>query len=94
MAPGKTLFGRAVRAQQTSACIPHKGRFERFGRVVEPSFCRCFAVFGCSREGKWAVAKPILDIRRDEASRLFVRLRGHAGELPVSRAYVHLFKAM
>jgi DNA-binding LytR/AlgR family response regulator len=32
--------------------------------------------------------------RRDETSRLFVRLRGHAGELPVSRAYVHLFKAM
>jgi DNA-binding LytR/AlgR family response regulator len=32
--------------------------------------------------------------RRDEASRLFVRLRGHASELPVSRAYVHLFKAM
>jgi DNA-binding LytR/AlgR family response regulator len=32
--------------------------------------------------------------RRDEASRLFVRVRGHAGELPVSRAYVHLFKAM
>ena len=32
--------------------------------------------------------------RRDEASRLFVRLRGFAGELPVSRAYVHLFKAM
>ena len=32
--------------------------------------------------------------RRDEASRLFLRLRGHATELPVSRAYVHLFKAM
>ncbi len=32
--------------------------------------------------------------RRDEASRLFVRVRGQAGELPVSRAYVHLFKAM
>jgi DNA-binding LytR/AlgR family response regulator len=32
--------------------------------------------------------------RRDELSRLFVRLRGHAGELPVSRAYVHLFRAM
>ena len=32
--------------------------------------------------------------RRDELSRLFVRLRGHASELPVSRAYVHLFKAM
>ena len=32
--------------------------------------------------------------RRDEASRLFVRVRGHATELPVSRAYVHLFKAM
>ena len=32
--------------------------------------------------------------RRDEASRLFVRVRGHASELPVSRAYVHLFKAM
>lgn len=32
--------------------------------------------------------------RRDEASRLFVRVRGHARELPVSRAYVHLFKAM
>ena len=32
--------------------------------------------------------------RRDELSRLFVRMRGHPGELPVSRAYVHLFKAM
>jgi DNA-binding LytR/AlgR family response regulator len=32
--------------------------------------------------------------RRDEASRLFVRIKGHARELPVSRAYVHLFKAM
>jgi DNA-binding LytR/AlgR family response regulator len=32
--------------------------------------------------------------RRDEASRLFVRIRGVARELPVSRAYVHLFKAM
>jgi DNA-binding LytR/AlgR family response regulator len=32
--------------------------------------------------------------RRDEQSRLFVRLRGHAAELPVSRAYVHLFRTM
>jgi DNA-binding LytR/AlgR family response regulator len=32
--------------------------------------------------------------RRDEASRLFVRVKGHARELPVSRAFVHLFKAM
>jgi DNA-binding LytR/AlgR family response regulator len=32
--------------------------------------------------------------RRDEVSRLFVRIKGHATELPVSRAYVHLFKAM
>ena len=32
--------------------------------------------------------------RRDEASRLFVRIKGHALELPVSRAYVHLFRAM
>lgn len=32
--------------------------------------------------------------RRDEASRLFLRLRGHGAELPVSRAYVSLFKAM
>ncbi len=32
--------------------------------------------------------------RRDEASRLFLRMRGHAAELPVSRAYVHLFRAM
>jgi DNA-binding LytR/AlgR family response regulator len=32
--------------------------------------------------------------RRDELSRLFVRVRGFDGELPVSRAYVHLFKAM
>lgn len=32
--------------------------------------------------------------RRDEASRLFVRLHGHPQELPVSRAYVHLFKGM
>ncbi|MCE9658353.1 MAG: LytTR family DNA-binding domain-containing protein [Burkholderiales bacterium] len=32
--------------------------------------------------------------RRDEWSRLFVRVRGQGEELPVSRAYVHLFKAM
>ncbi len=32
--------------------------------------------------------------RRDESSRLFLRVKGHAKELPVSRAYVHLFKAM
>nr|WP_295083131.1 LytTR family DNA-binding domain-containing protein [uncultured Roseateles sp.] len=32
--------------------------------------------------------------RRDELSRLFVRIKGHGRELPVSRAYVHLFKAM
>lgn len=32
--------------------------------------------------------------RRDEASRLFLRIREHDGELPVSRAFVHLFKAM
>jgi DNA-binding LytR/AlgR family response regulator len=32
--------------------------------------------------------------RRDETSRLFLRITGHAQELPVSRAYVHLFKAM
>jgi len=32
--------------------------------------------------------------RRDEQSRLFVRVRGQARELPVSRAYVHLFRAM
>jgi DNA-binding LytR/AlgR family response regulator len=32
--------------------------------------------------------------RRDEQSRLFVRVKGQSRELPVSRAYVHLFKAM
>lgn len=32
--------------------------------------------------------------RRDDASRLFLRIRGHVGELPVSRAFVHLFRAM
>jgi DNA-binding LytR/AlgR family response regulator len=32
--------------------------------------------------------------RRDEASRLFVQMKGVERELPVSRAYVHLFKAM
>jgi DNA-binding LytR/AlgR family response regulator len=32
--------------------------------------------------------------RRDDASRLFLRIRGHSQELPVSRAYVPLFKSM
>lgn len=32
--------------------------------------------------------------RRDEASRLYLRMKGWPQELPVSRAYVHLFKAM
>jgi DNA-binding LytR/AlgR family response regulator len=38
--------------------------------------------------------RHVAGTRRDELSRLFVRMRGHAGELPVSRAYVHLFKSM
>jgi len=32
--------------------------------------------------------------RRDDASRLYVRIAGWQDELPVSRAYVHLFKPM
>jgi DNA-binding LytR/AlgR family response regulator len=32
--------------------------------------------------------------RRDEASRLYVRIAGWKDELPVGRAYVHLFKPM
>lgn len=32
--------------------------------------------------------------RRDDASRLFVRIAGWPDDLPVSRAYVHLFKPM
>jgi DNA-binding LytR/AlgR family response regulator len=32
--------------------------------------------------------------RRDDSSRLFVRMKGFTRELPVSRAYVPLFKAM
>lgn len=38
--------------------------------------------------------KFLAGTRRDETSRLFLRLHGWPGELPVSRAYVHLFKAM
>ncbi len=38
--------------------------------------------------------KFVAGTRRDDLSRLFVRVRGFPGELPVSRAYVHLFKAM
>ena len=38
--------------------------------------------------------RHVAGTRRDEASRLFLRIRGQATELPVSRAYVHLFKAM
>jgi DNA-binding LytR/AlgR family response regulator len=32
--------------------------------------------------------------RRDDSSRLFLRIKGVERELPVSRAYVHLFKVM
>lgn len=37
--------------------------------------------------------KHVAGTRRDESSRLFVRIKGHAQELAVSRAYVYLFKA-
>ena len=36
----------------------------------------------------------VTSTRRDESSRLFVRLRGLDREWPVSRAYVHLFRPM
>jgi len=36
----------------------------------------------------------LLSTRRDDNARLLLRMRGHERELPVSRAYVHLFKAM
>ena len=32
--------------------------------------------------------------RRNDASRLFLRVKGFDAELPASRAYMHLFKAM
>lgn len=38
--------------------------------------------------------RHVAGTRRDEQSRLFVRLHGWQGELPISRAYVHRFKAM
>jgi DNA-binding LytR/AlgR family response regulator len=38
--------------------------------------------------------RHVAGTRRDEQSRLFVRLNGWPGELPVSRAYVHRFRAM
>jgi DNA-binding LytR/AlgR family response regulator len=38
--------------------------------------------------------RHVVGTRRDELSRLFVRLHGFSGELPVSRACVHLFRAM
>jgi len=38
--------------------------------------------------------RHVAGTRRDELSRLFVNVRGYDGELAVSRAYVHLFKAM
>jgi DNA-binding LytR/AlgR family response regulator len=39
-------------------------------------------------------ANHLASTRRDDASRLFVRMKHHPRELPVSRAYVPLFKAM
>ncbi|MFZ6748795.1 LytR/AlgR family response regulator transcription factor [Undibacterium sp. Ren11W] len=36
----------------------------------------------------------LMSTRRDENSRLFLLMKHHARELPVSRAYIHLFKAM
>jgi DNA-binding LytR/AlgR family response regulator len=49
----------------------------------------------------WQVHRSILinlayisGTKRDETSRLFVRIKGREVMLPVSRAYVHLFKAM
>jgi DNA-binding LytR/AlgR family response regulator len=38
--------------------------------------------------------RSVSGTRRDEQSRLFVQIRGLGGEWPVSRAYVHRFKAM
>ncbi|MBS0446003.1 MAG: response regulator transcription factor [Proteobacteria bacterium] len=38
--------------------------------------------------------RRVAGTRRDELSRLYVRMHGHDRELPVSRAYVHLFRAM
>lgn len=38
--------------------------------------------------------KYLAGTRRDQTGRLFVRIKGYGPELPVSRAYVHLFKAM
>lgn len=53
------------------------------------------------RDQFWQVQRSTLiklawleSTRGDEASRLFLRMRGHASALPVSRPFVHLFKAM
>ncbi|HUP30043.1 MAG TPA: LytTR family DNA-binding domain-containing protein, partial [Usitatibacter sp.] len=38
--------------------------------------------------------KEVASTRRDLSGRVFVKLKGAAAELPVSRAYAHLFKQM
>lgn len=39
-------------------------------------------------------ASAIETVQRDESGKYIIALRGHAGHLPVSRLYSHLFKAM
>ena len=39
-------------------------------------------------------ASAIDTVTRDEAGKLYLRLRGAKEKLPVSRLYAHLFKAM
>lgn len=84
------------RADDKYTCVHTAGGAEHLIRTPIHELAQALDPLGFVQVHRSTIVnlRHLAGTRRDEASRLFLRIRGHATELPVSRAYVHLFRAM
>ena len=84
------------RADDKYTCVHTAGGAEHLIRTPIHELAQALDPLGFVQVHRSTIVnlRHLAGTRRDEASRLFLRIRGHAAELPVSRAYVHLFRAM
>ncbi len=88
--PPRRARARALQANSDARLMSALQRPRPGASMTPASLCPCA---GCARAAA-SSRTPLAGTRRGQSTRLFLRIKGHGAELPVSRAYVHLFRAM